>query len=285
MVTLSAFSTRQLPLGLLNQFIEQTLSTKNTPLFPKVAFRYDTLHSTNTTAVNAVQGPTPPAHGDVVWTDAQSAGRGQGSNRWHSSPGDNLTLSVIAYPETLEAPQLFDLTKVTGLAVRQTVAHYIGESPAAPVTVKWPNDVYVGDKKIAGILVQNGLRGNRVAWSVMGIGLNVNEHNFPSSLVDTATSIRLQTGKDHYLETVANYLFEQLSYQYEQLRPENRTRLTDTYHHYLYRKGVVSHFQLTATGQLFKGIIRGVNQHGQLRVEQPVGRESAFSVGEIKLLR
>lgn len=260
------------------------MSTKNTPLIPKVARRHDTLHSTNATALRAIQSDTPPAHGAVVWADAQTAGRGQGSNSWHSSPGVNLTLSVIAYPEQLLADQLFNLTQLTGLSVRATVERF-SELPATSVTVKWPNDVYVGDQKIAGILVQNGLRGNRVAWSVMGVGLNVNEQLFPPSLSNTATSLRLLTGRDHRLAQVANYLFAELSRHYELLNPGRHTTLTADYHKFLYRRDITSNFQLTATGQLFKGIIRGVNDHGQLRIEQPVGRESAFSVGEVKLLR
>lgn len=261
------------------------MPNKNTSLFPKVAFRYDTLASTNTAAVVSIQGNQPPAHGDVFWTEEQSAGRGQGSNLWHATPGTNLTLSVVAYPEQLLADQLFSLTQITGLAVRETVLHFCGKYTQQRVTVKWPNDVYVGSRKIAGILVQNGLRGNQVAWSVMGIGLNVNEISFPQHLNDAATSLRLLTNKDHDRTVVANFLFQQLSFQYEQLNSNQSDTLSNAYHQHLYRKDISSRFQLNANGQLFEGIIRGVNQHGQLRIEQPVGRESAFSVGEVGLLR
>ncbi len=260
------------------------MSIKNTPLIPKVSFKYDTLHSTNATAVSAVQQKPAPGHGDVFWADAQTAGRGQGSNSWHSSPGANLTLSVVAYPEGLFADELFHLTQLTGLSVRATVEHFSGNK-SNTVSVKWPNDVYVDDRKVAGILVQNGLRGNQVQWSVMGIGLNVNEQQFPEQLAGTATSLQLLTGRRHDLQEVAQYLFGQLSHYYGLLSPGRTTALAAAYHDHLYRKDLSSKFLLTATGQLFKGIIRGVNDSGQLRIEQPVGRESAFSVGEVKLLR
>lgn len=261
------------------------MPTKNTPLIPKVSYRYDTLASTNAAAVAAVQSNHPPEHGDVFWTAEQTAGRGQGRNLWHSTPGVNLTISIVAYPELLTADQLFSLTQMTGLAVREAVQLALGKGTLAPVTVKWPNDVYVGDRKVAGILVQNGLRGQQISWSVMGIGLNVNEVGFPEHLSGTATSLRLLTNKDHDLSTVASSLFHQLSVYYQQLNPEYQGALAASYHQHLYRRDLPSRFQLTANGQLFQGIIRGVNQNGQLRIEQPVGRESAFSVGEIRLLR
>ncbi|MEM6769517.1 MAG: biotin--[acetyl-CoA-carboxylase] ligase [Bacteroidota bacterium] len=260
------------------------MPNKNTPLFPKVAYWHDTLPSTNTAAVAAIQGSHPPEHGAVFWAHAQSAGRGQGNNQWHTTPGENLTLSVVAYPQVLLAKRLFQLTQLTGLAVRATVSHFQNTDTDEAVSVKWPNDVYIGEHKVAGILVQNGLRGDKVSWSVMGIGLNVNEKDFPESIAHRATSIRLSSGKSHSLKTVADYLFQQLTFHYELLQPDGVNALNEAYHDHLYRKDISSNFQLTANGALFKGVIRGVNQHGQLRVEQPVGRESAFSVGEIKLL-
>lgn len=272
-------------MGPLNQSIKQTLPNKNTPLIPKVAFRYDTLASTNTVAVSSIQGSQQPAHGDVFWADDQSAGRGQGVNRWHATGGANLTISVVAYPEQHVAEQLFSLTQITGLAVRETVQFFSEQYTSEAVTVKWPNDVYVGDRKIAGILVQNGLRGEQVSWSVIGIGLNVNEVSFPEHLESAATSLRLLTNKAHNLTVVANYLFQQLSFHYEQLNPGSQKVLAINYHQHLYRRNIPSRFQLVANGQLFQGIIRGVNHRGQLRIEQPVGRESAFSVGEVKLLK
>jgi len=242
------------------------------------------LASTNAAAVAAIQSNHRPAHGDVFWAAEQTAGRGQGRNRWHSTPGANLTISIVAFPELLSADQLFSLTQITGLAVREAVQLAIGKDTLAPVTVKWPNDVYVGNRKVAGILVQNGLRGQQISWSVMGIGLNVNEVDFPGHLTGTATSLRLLTNKEHDLSAVASALFQQLSLHYHRLDPGHQEALAALYHQHLYRRDLPSRFELTANGQLFQGIIRGVQQNGQLRIEQPVGRESAFSVGEIRLL-
>lgn len=263
------------------------MSSFNNQLLPKVSYRYDTLDSTNAAALASIGSDHPPAHGDVFLADAQTAGRGQGTNHWHSSPGANLTLSLVIHPDHLTADRLFSLSQMTALAIAETVKFFVGAELADSVSVKWPNDVYVGNKKIAGILVQNGLRGSKVSWSVAGIGLNVGERNFPAKLETLATSLLLLTGQRHQNDVVRTKLFAYLTRLYNftdsHFQPE-QYNLNDAYHEHLYRKDVVSPFLLTATGQEFEGIIRGVDQFGRLRVEQKVGRESLFSVGEIKLI-
>ena len=150
--------------------------------------------STNALAVAAVNGPAPPANGAVFVARSQTAGRGQGANTWHASPGRNISLSVVAYPGHLPLGRLFALNQVVALAVARTLRALLPPELRTGVLVKYPNDVYVNDRKIAGILIQNGLRGSRLAWSVIGIGLNVNENDFPETLRATATSLRQLTG-------------------------------------------------------------------------------------------
>lgn len=257
----------------------------NNCLKAKVSFRYDTLGSTNAAAVAALHGTAPPAHGDVFLSADQSAGRGQGSNRWHSSPGANLTLSVVLRPDDLAVDDLFRLSQFAALAVAGAVEGCLGGEATGAVRVKWPNDVYVGDRKIAGILVQNGLRGSRVAWSVVGIGLNVGETDFPAELKTKATSLRLLTGRTITPEAVLPELFGQLAAGYPHClpNPPAGVSLDEAYDGLLYRKDVATDFELTATGQRFTGIIRGVDGRGRLRVEQSVGRQSRFVVGEVRL--
>ncbi|MEM9529204.1 MAG: biotin--[acetyl-CoA-carboxylase] ligase, partial [Bacteroidota bacterium] len=143
------------------------MSAINTPLFPKVARRYESIASTNEAAVTAINAGEALVPGTVFWADDQTAGRGQGENRWHSSPNTNLALSIICYPDHLTVDRLFSLTQVAAIAVAATITTHLPAEQASRVRIKWPNDIYVGDRKIAGILVQNGLRGNRVVWSVI----------------------------------------------------------------------------------------------------------------------
>lgn len=261
------------------------MSPNNNYLHPKVSLRYDTLGSTNAAAIAALGSDHPPAHGDVILTEEQTAGRGQGANAWHASAGDNLTLSLVVQPDHLTADRLFVLSQFTALAIATAVSDAVGNATGTAVRVKWPNDVYVGDRKIAGVLVQNGLRGGLVSWSVIGIGLNVNETDFPPALAPTAVSLRQLTGRPVDRETVLNSLLNYLGAFYPFCFPDAPTgfSLDEAYHRSLYRRGLPTEFILTATGQRFTGIIRGVDEMGRLWVEQSVGREALFVVGEISL--
>lgn len=253
----------------------------NIPLIPKVSFHYNTLASTNAEALHQINKGGAVA-GAVYRAKEQSAGRGQGANTWHASPGANLTLSVVLTPDHLAVDRLFTLIQLTGLAVAETVRHCLPQQFSDAVRVKWPNDVYVGKQKVAGILVQNGLRGNKIGWSVLGIGLNVNEQDFPPSLQTKAVSLAQLSGSTLDLEAVAEELFRQLNLLYPLTQASGLAELDSRYHEQLYLKHVPSEFALKANDQKFRGIIRGVNRQGQLRIEQPVGREALFNVGEIR---
>lgn len=256
----------------------------NTKLFPKVAHYYDTLASTNAEAIRAINEGEGPEAGAVFWTEEQSKGRGQGSNRWHASPAANLTISIVAYPGHLPVDRLFALTQLTGLAVAATVRHFCPEQ-AEKVSLKWPNDVYVGNQKIAGILVQNGLRGSAVSWSVLGIGLNVNEVKFPRELTETATSLRLLTGREYDREAVANRLFDAITTYYSLTSPAGLPVLEAAYHEMLYLLDKPALFRRLNTGETFRGIIKGVNESGQLLMNTENVGEECFSLREIGFVR
>lgn len=216
--------------------------------------------------------------------DAQTAGRGQGPNRWHASHGANLLLSLIVYPDHLSVDRLFVLTQLSGLAVADTVRQFLPAALADTVRVKWPNDVYVGDRKIAGILVQNGLRGKAVSWSVLGIGLNVNEQDFPPELSATATSLfaLLDQAVDRQLVLAA--LFANLSAYYNLTHPDRLRQLETAYHQQLYRLNLPGRYREVATGETFFAILRGVDQSGQLRLERAEGGERVFSLREVRFV-
>jgi len=251
-------------------------------LIPKVARRFEVLESTNTAIIKALNAGDEIVNGTVFLSSAQTAGRGQGTNSWHASPGANLTLSMAAFPDHLSVDRLFALNQVSGLAVADTVKYFLPDGLAASVRLKWPNDVYVGKQKIAGILVQNGLRGNTVSWSVMGIGLNVNENKFPEDLQRTATSLALLGGHNLELEEVLNFLLQRLAANYNFLQPGLLQELDQRYHQELYRLNVPSRYQLVETGVNFFAVLRGVNAAGQLRLELAEGGERVFSLREVR---
>jgi len=257
----------------------------NTPLIPKVARRFEVLESTNVALIGALNAGAVNVNGTVFISNAQTAGRGQGSNRWHTSPGANLTLSMATFPDHLSVGRLFALNQFAGLAVADTAKHFLPETLAREVRLKWPNDVYVGKQKIAGILVQNGLRGSAVSWSVIGIGLNVNENDFPAELQQTATSLTLLAGHNFDLEEVLAFLLQRLAANYDFLQRHLLQELDQRYHQELYRLNVPARYQLTETGENFFAVLRGVNAAGQLRLELAEGGEREFSLREVRFVR
>ncbi len=256
----------------------------NTTLFPKVARHYEATGGTNAEAILAVTSSEPPAPGSVFLADAQTDGRGQGTNTWHATSEANILLSLIVYPDHLAVDRLFVLTQLSGLAVAETVAHFLPAHQAANVRLKWPNDVYVGNQKIAGILVQNGLRGSKISWSVLGIGLNVNENDFPEELRASATSLRLLGGAEVNRAPVLEFLLARLATNYSYTHPSRLTELDTAYHRILYRRNLPGRYREVATGENFFAVLRGVTPAGQLRLELAEGGERLFSLRELRFI-
>lgn len=256
----------------------------NTTLFPKVARHYKVTDGTNAEAVRAATSDTPPAPGAVFLADVQSAGRGQGTNSWHASESANLLLSLVAYPDHLAVDRLFVLTQLSGLAVAETVAHFLPARIAATVRLKWPNDVYVGEQKIAGILVQNGLRGRKISWSVLGVGLNVNERDLPPHLQASATSLALLIGESQDRQLVLDFLLQRLAANYHFTHPDKLGALDKAYHQILYRRNQPGRYREISTGEAFFAILRGVTPSGQLRLELAEGGERLFSLRELRFI-
>lgn len=148
--------------------------------------------STNS-AMKAMEGLE---HGTVVVADRQTSGRGQRGNSWEAEPGKNLTFSLLLEPQNIEARSQFAISRAVALAVADCLAHWLRRDD---LKVKWPNDIYVGDLKICGILIENTLEGTRIARSVAGIGINVNQREFRSD-APNPVSMRQIAGVDFDLE-------------------------------------------------------------------------------------
>jgi BirA family biotin operon repressor/biotin-[acetyl-CoA-carboxylase] ligase len=248
----------------------------NTLFIGKVYRRFDELPSTNDWALELLAKSKPP-EGTVVRADKQSAGRGQHGSRWESEAGKNLTISVILYPAWLEAQAQFYLSMAVALALRDLALLLMGGLGGA--SVKWPNDLYLSDRKAAGILIQNTLSGQHLQASVVGIGLNVNQMEFDSSLPNP-TSLALFFGKKIDLGELAERLFMCLEQRYLQLKSGQRAAIKAEYEQSLFRLGEPSKFVRTADGSEFTGIIRGVTEAGRLRLETE-NEEEIFVLKEI----
>ncbi|WP_082455476.1 biotin--[acetyl-CoA-carboxylase] ligase [Hymenobacter sp. AT01-02] len=229
--------------------------------------------STNTEAHNlAVQNRA--TDGCCVITDKQTAGRGQRGNQWEAAPGENLTLSVIWHPSFLPAADQFQLSQVVALAVHDWGSALLGADPA--LRVKWPNDIFFGQQKLGGILIENTLNGSKIQYSIVGIGLNINQREFE---VSTATSLTCLTGRAYSLPTIVARLLECLERRYLQLRAGRVGALRADYLRVLYRYQEEHSYEIE--GRRVTGQIVGVDEHGRLAVAIG-GHLRHFDLKEIK---
>ncbi len=227
-------------------------------------------HSTNTLALQLCQN-SGPAEGTLVITPNQTAGRGQRGNGWEAEPGKNFTFSLILKPATLALKDQFYLNIFTSLALRD----YLTAIGCTTVRVKWPNDIYVGSKKICGILVESQISGNKFSHVVVGIGLNVNQQKFDT---ETATSLSVLTGIQFDLQAELERLLKFLEARYLQLREGKMALLMEDYLKVLY--GLNTPLSFEVDGVLAEGMIMGVDESGRLRVLIE-GRERVFGVKEV----
>jgi BirA family biotin operon repressor/biotin-[acetyl-CoA-carboxylase] ligase len=230
-------------------------------------------HSTNTLASKLGQSAETP-EGTVVITNHQTAGRGQRGNTWESEPGKNLTFSILFRPTFLAAKDQFDLNQAVTLGITKYVQSLVPQQ----AMIKWPNDVLIAGRKIAGILIENHLSAENINYSIVGIGLNMNQSSFA---YPRAASLGMVTGRHFDLENELEDLLVHIEDSYCELRDGNVSLLETTYLNRLFGKGEVKKFSDGKTK--FDGVIQGVNEHGQLRIR--VGtQERIFGVKEVTFL-
>jgi BirA family transcriptional regulator, biotin operon repressor / biotin---[acetyl-CoA-carboxylase] ligase len=206
-------------------------------------------------------GDTQPDEGTVVVTDYQTAGRGQRGNIWEAQPGQNLMVSLLLRPSFLTASEQFWLNMAVSLGIYDTFSPLLG----AALRIKWPNDLYVGDKKLGGILIENSIQGYRIAWSVVGMGLNINQTEFPLA---TATSLQQETPlpDGYHLPGLLSTLCESLERRYLQLKEGQRDALKVAYLETLYRYQKTHEF--SRDGERFRGTIVGIDEAGRLAIAE-----------------
>jgi BirA family biotin operon repressor/biotin-[acetyl-CoA-carboxylase] ligase len=219
---------------------------------------------------------TSPPEGTCVITDYQSAGKGQIGRYWHSAAGKNLLVSYIFYPSFLDAGLIFMLNIVTSLAITDLCVEM-----GVDARIKWPNDIYVGDRKLAGILIQNTFSGHHLKSSIIGMGINVNESDFPSELPNPV-SLQMCTGLKNDVTDMWRQLNFYLEALYLQLKDGDNEKMRSLYHDLLYRRDETSLFK-NRDHFVFEGIIREVDITGCIHIQTQKGVES-FQFREIKFL-
>ena len=252
------------------------LRNKNTLFIGKVVLSFAELPSTNAYAQELL-AKSKPIEGTVISAAAQTQGRGQIGSKWESPAGQSLSLSVVLYPHFLTAQQQFSLNIMTALALRDALAPYA----RSVVEVKWPNDVFLGGNKVAGILIQNQLAGSRVQHSIIGTGVNVNQPGFPEGL-PLATSLSLDTGTEHDPERLASDYLLALEQRYLQLRAGQHSRLIRDYYQHLIGYQSPRQYALP-DGKVITAEIAGVDKSGKLLLRRE-GKLEAFGLKALRLL-
>ncbi|WP_417557840.1 biotin--[acetyl-CoA-carboxylase] ligase [Mesoflavibacter zeaxanthinifaciens] len=212
----------------------------------------------------------------VVVAKHQTKGRGQMGTVWSSQDAKNLTFSVFKRFDNLKLDQHFVISMVASLAVINTLK----KLNLPKLSVKWPNDILSANKKICGILIENVIKQNNVAATVVGIGLNVNQVNF--SNLPQASSLLNVTGIPYDLDELLQSILKELETLFDLVESNQFKTIKTTYESYLFRKDKPSTFK-NEEG-LFSGFIKGVSNEGLLEVLLEDNILKTFDLKTIKLL-
>jgi BirA family biotin operon repressor/biotin-[acetyl-CoA-carboxylase] ligase len=199
-------------------------------------------------------------YGLTVLTFSQTNGRGQRGNGWHCGEGKNIALSFYINNLGVRFPNLFYLNKICSLAVVDFVKKQL---PEADVKIKWPNDVLVNERKIAGILVESTFQGAKANY-VCGIGLNVNEENFPEEIRALAASMKQFSGENYALTLAVKDFLEEMNYYHRLLQMGNTAKIDGLYLDYLLGFGELREFE--KNGKRFEALINAVSPQGLLQL-------------------
>ncbi len=235
----------------------------------KEIYHLDSVDSTNNFAAKLINDQICQ-NGAVIMADIQTAGKGQMGNTWESAPAANLLCSFAWKPDNLSVTDQSKISWMLCLVIHKLLLRFGIDS-----SVKWPNDVYVGSQKIAGILIENQIEGNRISWVIAGIGLNVNQSQFETP---NATSVKLQINTEIRIKTVLSELTDILN-GYLLHWNSVETTLKSDYESLMYQKDVNASY--TDVNGEFEGEIVGVLDDGRLLI-QVQNELRSYSIKEIQ---
>ena len=231
--------------------------------------------STNDVA-EAMMRNEPVADGTLIWAHYQTCGRGEGGNTWESKAGKNLTISIILRPEFLEPRHQFYISKIIALGIKDFINLF-----SDGVTIKWPNDIYVKDDKISGILIENSFLGDKYSYCVVGIGININQRRFSSNLINP-TSLSLITNHSFVLKECLFLLISLLDNRYITLKENKFDQIDRDYNNNLYRYKKIHSYE-TPDGIIQAEII-GVKKTGEIMLSVTDNKIRSFGFKEVGYL-
>ncbi len=224
--------------------------------------------STNNYAMALIQKGNISS-GISVFAIEQTLGKGRRGKEWNARPGQNITLSIVAEMKWQPVLNQFPLSVAVALACREFIYSIVKEK----VFIKWPNDIFINDSKAAGVLIENVIKGTLWQWTVIGIGVNVNQENFED--VDASvTSLKNETGTDFEVLTLASELKDLVLKNIEYLKADNFPQMLKEYNDHLYARDKM--VRLKKESMVFETTIRSVSASGQLITSDVLERRFNF---------
>ncbi len=225
----------------------------------RVMIILDETSSTNS-ELKQLQKKEKLPEGSIVMAEYQTHGRGQAGNTWFSDKGCNLLFSFILYPKLIAANKQFIISRIVSLAIKKVLDRYIDN-----ISIKWPNDIYWKDKKIAGMLIENSLMGQKINSSIIGIGLNVNQDGFPKDLPNPV-SMKMITRNEYSRDELLSFFLSEFNLLYQSLQNGGDEKVIESdYMRNLYRRDDYHWFE--DSKERYKGRIIDVLPSGHLVIE------------------
>ena len=230
-----------------------------------------------TTSTNDEARKPEYRHGDIVWAERQTAGRGQRGHTWTSPEGENLTFSLVLEPQFLPVAEQFLLSEAVTLALTDTFASFgIG------TRIKWTNDIYAGDRKLVGMLIEHNCSGGTLGRTIAGIGINVNQTTFDPALPNPVSMAQAAGRTFDRREVLATFL-DRCAARYALLERGERQTLQEAYRSRMYRLGELHDYR-RPDGTTVRAAIEGVRPAGQLILRHEDGGTHEYLFREIEFV-
>jgi BirA family biotin operon repressor/biotin-[acetyl-CoA-carboxylase] ligase len=234
----------------------------------------DSVDSTNNYAMAMVKKGVA-SHGNAVFALEQTKGKGRRGKQWNTSVGENITMSIVAEMQWLPVLQQFELSAAVALGCYD----FFSKHTLEVVRIKWPNDIFINDSKAGGILIENLIQGALWQWSVIGLGMNVNQVQFETYRLPPI-SLKQITGKDYDVLKMAEELCKLVLKRIDDLKKNNFSKMLEEYNEKLYAKGQL--VTLKKQNMVFQTAITGVSDAGHLITQDALERRFNFDEVEFK---
>ncbi|MBI5217314.1 MAG: biotin--[acetyl-CoA-carboxylase] ligase [Bacteroidia bacterium] len=239
------------------------------------SIKLKSVDSTNKYAAELAKQSDVP-DGTVIIAQEQKQGRGQGNSSWESEKNKNLTFSIVLYPVFLKSGEQFYLSKAISLGIADFLNQFTNN-----VSIKWPNDIYIENRKVCGILIENFISENQFSSAIIGIGLNINQTKFKGD-APNPVSLKQVTGINFNIDECLGLLLFTIENRYEELQSKKFSKIDKEYDQSLYRYKISASYK---TGKkTIKARITGVNNRGLLMLETAKGNMINFGFKEVEFV-